>query len=206
LRRLDWRLPTAFVATAAALYVPYLGVGAKVFGFLGGYVAEEGFGGGNGIFLWQLLGSIAPLPKEAFAIYAPAAAAVLGVTALWLMLRKPSEHADLAAAMVLAVMFVILVSPHYPWYFAWLIPFLAVYPVIGVIYLTCAALYLNLSAWPPTLVDGLLIYGVALLLLAVELFVRRRWGTELMRMLPLKNVDPVNRSRIGLNLTRKEAP
>jgi hypothetical protein len=198
LKRLDWRLPTAFLATAAALYLPYLGVGAKVFGFLGGYVAEEGFGGGNGIFLWQLLGTIVPLPKEAFVFYAPAAAVILGITALGLMLQKPSEHADLAAAMVLAVLFVILVSPHYPWYFAWLIPFLAVYPVIGVIYLSCAALYLNLSEWPPTVVDGLLIYGVALLLLAVELVVRRHWGTELIRMASVRNVDPVNRSRIGL--------
>src|SRR5262249_34137861 len=30
-RRWDWRLPTAFIATIAVLYLPYVGAGAKVF-------------------------------------------------------------------------------------------------------------------------------------------------------------------------------
>ena len=54
-RRWDWRLPVAFVATIAVLYLPYTGAGPKVLGFLGRYVSEEGFEQGSGIFLWQLL-------------------------------------------------------------------------------------------------------------------------------------------------------
>ena len=181
-KRWDWRLPAAFLGTAALLYLPYLSVGTKVFGFLGGYVAEEGFKGGNGLFLWQLLGGLVPLPDNAVAYYLPMAAAVMGALALVLVLRSRTERADLAAAMTLGVTFLFLLSPHYPWYFAWIIPFLCFYPVVGVLYLTCAALYLNLSDWPPTVLDGLIVYGAALVLLAVELFVRRRYfGKETSR-------------------------
>src|SRR5262249_53911501 len=52
-KRWDWRLPAAFVATLAVLYLPYLGAGAKVLGFLGSYASEEGIDRGAGVFLWQ---------------------------------------------------------------------------------------------------------------------------------------------------------
>lgn len=171
-KRWDWRLPAAFLATAAILYLPYLGAGSKVFGFFGGYVAEEGFSDGSGFFLWQLLTAAAPLHVHAFAIYLPAATVIMAAMALILMLRSPTERSDLAAAMWLGVTFLVLVSPHYPWYFAWIIPFLCFYPVIGVGYLTCAALYLNLSDWPPSVRVGLVIYGVTLMLLAGQFLVR----------------------------------
>ena len=64
-KRWDWRLPVAFIATVAVLYLPYVGAGAKVLGFLGQYFAEEGIARGSGIFLWQLLGAIVPLPARA---------------------------------------------------------------------------------------------------------------------------------------------
>jgi alpha-1,6-mannosyltransferase len=171
-RRWDWRLPAAFLATAAILYLPYLGVGSKVFGFLGGYVAEEGFSDGSGIFLWQLLGAVAPVHEHAFAIYLTTAAVIMATTALILMLRSPNERSDLAAAMWLGVTFLVLVSPHYPWYFAWLIPFFCVYRVIGVGYLTCAVLYLNLSDWPPNVRVGLGIYLITFALLVGQFLVR----------------------------------
>jgi alpha-1,6-mannosyltransferase len=171
-RRWDWRLPAGFAATLVLLYLPYLGAGTKVFGFLGGYVAEEGFAQGSGIFLWQLAGSLLPLPPDAFTFYFPLAAVVmaaLGFVVLW----RRSPQADLAAAMLLAVTFMVLFSPHYPWYFAWLIPFVCVYPLASVIYLTCAASYLHIANWPPSLPVGLLLYGGFALILTGELAIRR---------------------------------
>jgi alpha-1,6-mannosyltransferase len=171
-RRWDWRLPAGFAATLALLYLPYLSAGTKVFGFLGGYVAEEGFAQGSGIFLWQLAGSVLPLPPDAFAFYFPLAAVVmagLGLAVLW----RRSPQADLAAAMMLAVTFMVLFSPHYPWYFAWLIPFVCVHPLAGVIYLTCAASYLHIANWPPSLPVGLLLYGGFALILMGQLAIRR---------------------------------
>ena len=173
-RRWDWRLPAAFAATIALVYLPYLGAGTKVFGFLGGYVAEEGLEQGGGIFLWQLAGTVLNLPEHAFAFYFPLAALAMGALGLAVVWLRREARADLAAAMVLAIAFLILFSPHYPWYFAWLIPLTCIYPRASAIYLTCAVGYLHVSNnWPPGLVDGLVIYGGFALLLLAELAIKR---------------------------------
>jgi alpha-1,6-mannosyltransferase len=177
-KRWDWRLPIAFVATIAVLYLPYIGVGAKVFGFLGSYLSEEGLDRGSGVFLWQLIGAIVPLPQQAFSFYVAAAAMVMAALALFVVMRARRPDADLAGAMLLAVAFTILVSPHYAWYFAWLVPFLCFYPVIGVIYLTCACSYLYFAHWPPTLSEGLPIYMPCILILITEFVLRRRRKAE----------------------------
>jgi alpha-1,6-mannosyltransferase len=177
-KRWDWRLPVAFVATIAVLYLPYIGVGAKVFGFLGSYISEEGLDRGAGIFLWQLLEAILPLPPQAFAGYVVAAATVMALLALFVVMRDRRAEADLAGAMLLAVAFTLLLSPHYAWYFAWLVPFLCFYPVVGVIYLTCASSYLYFAQWPPTLADGLPIYGPCILILVAEFALRHRRRAE----------------------------
>jgi alpha-1,6-mannosyltransferase len=172
-QRWDWRLPVAFVATVAVLYLPYIGAGAKVFGFLGQYVAEERLEQGAGIFLWLLLGAVMPLPSNAFSYYFPAAAAIMIALALALLMRERKPGADLWGAMVLAATFLILFSPHYAWYFAWLVPFLCFYPSVAVVYLTCAANWHYIGHWPPHLSDGLLLYGVFFLILMAELLIRR---------------------------------
>ena len=177
-KRWDWRLPIAFAVTIVALYLPYIGIGAKVFGFLGGYISEEGLDRGSGIFLWQLIGAIVPLPQQAFAFYLLAAAAVLAVLALFVVMRASSAQADLAGAMRLAVASTLLISPHYAWYFAWLVPFLCFYPVVGVIYLTCACALLYLAQWPPTLLESAAIYLPCIVILIVEFALRHRRKAE----------------------------
>lgn len=172
-RRWDWRLPVAFAATVVVLYLPYLGAGRKVFGFLGEYVAEQGFERGWGIYLWSLAGSLVALPDQAFAIYFPAAAAILAALALFVVLRRRSSGADLAGAMTLAVAFMVLFSPHHAWYFAWLVPFLCIHPLAAVIYLTCAATTIYMTGWPPNLGGGTVLYGPFSVLLAAELLLRR---------------------------------
>jgi alpha-1,6-mannosyltransferase len=173
-KRWDWRLPTAFVATVAILYLPYIGAGSKVLGFLGQYLHEEGFAQGSGIFLWQLIGAIVPLNPNAFPFYLVAAAVVMAALALFVFMREGKPGADLAGAMLLAVAFTFLFPPHYSWYFAWLVPFLCFYPVVGIIYLTCACNSLYFAHWPPTVSEGLVIYGPSLLMLIAEFAVRRR--------------------------------
>ncbi len=46
-RRWDWKMPLAATATICLGYLPYLGAGAGVFGFLSGYANEEGMGRGR---------------------------------------------------------------------------------------------------------------------------------------------------------------
>jgi len=54
----DWRVPLAIAATILACYLPYLGAGAGVFGFLGqGYLSEEGFTNGSSREIRRLAGS-----------------------------------------------------------------------------------------------------------------------------------------------------
>jgi alpha-1,6-mannosyltransferase len=159
------------------LYLPYIGAGTKVFGFLGQYLSEEGFDRGTGIFLWQLLGS--PFNGHALTLYFPLAALVMVGLALFVLARERGLGTDLAGALLLATAFTILSSPHYPWYFAWLVPFLCFYPSAAVIYLTCAASFLYLAHWPPSLSDGLVMYGpFAAILIAEFAFRRRRTAGE----------------------------
>jgi alpha-1,6-mannosyltransferase len=176
-KRWDWRLPVAFLATVTVLYLPYAGAGAKVFGFLGEYLSEEGFDEGSGIFLWQLVSAIVPLPEQAFVFYPVIAAAIMAVLAVGVLMRA-EPGADLAGAMLLATAFLILLSPHYPWYFAWLVPFLCFYPVVGVVYLTCAAGILYFARSPPTLWEALPIYGPCILILVAEFALRSRRKPE----------------------------
>ena len=184
-KRWDWRFPLAFVATVAVLYLPYVGAGTQVFGFLGHYVTEEGFDRGAGVFFWQLLGAIVPLSSRSFVFYVAAAVLLLAVLAVLVVMRNRKPGADLAGAMLLAVTFTLVFSPHYAWYFAWLVPFLCFYPVIGVVYLTCACSYLYFAHWPPTLSEGLPIYGPCILILIAEFVLRGR------RKLEARHADPI---------------
>jgi alpha-1,6-mannosyltransferase len=172
-RRWDWRLPVAFFLTVIVLYLPYLGAGSKLIGFLPQYVSEEGIEQGSGIFLWLALGAVVPLPAEAFSYYFPVAAAIMAALALAFVLRARRSGVDLFAAMVLGVVFTLLFSPHYPWYFVWLIPFICFHPSVAVIYLTCASGWLYFAHYPPTLADGLVIYGGFAVVLVAEFFIRR---------------------------------
>ena len=53
-RRWDWKMPATVAAVVAGGYAVYAGVGMKVFGFAGGYVAEEGMDSGSRYFLFDL--------------------------------------------------------------------------------------------------------------------------------------------------------
>ena len=140
-RRWDWKMPLAAVATVIIAYLPFIGAGTAVLGFLAGYLHEEGLQNGTGFFLWNLARSVAPLERVGPALYLALAAAAL----LLLAVRSlyTSEGRYLASAMTLAVAAMVLLSPHYPWYFAWIVPFICFTPRPSVLYLTvaCPLLY-----------------------------------------------------------------
>jgi alpha-1,6-mannosyltransferase len=184
-RRFDWRMPAAFAATATLLYAPYLGAGSKVFGYLLGYAAEERLSNGDAVFGIALLRRIGLPGSSAALVYGALAAMVLG----WLTLkalsastsendeainasherqrsRDPASLPALAGALATATM--VLLSPHYPWYFVWLVPFIAIKPRASLIWLTVAAFALYVTDWPLTLEQGLFIYAPYLALLMLE--------------------------------------
>jgi hypothetical protein len=140
-RRWDWKMPLAAAITAMVAYAPFLGAGNAVLGFLPGYLQEEGLRSGAGFFLWSLANSAAPLEHVGPALYLALAAAALmalGVRSLF-----ATEDRYLAAAVTLAVATTVLLSPHYPWYFLWMVPLVCLAPRPSALYLTlaCPLLY-----------------------------------------------------------------
>jgi alpha-1,6-mannosyltransferase len=150
-RRGDWRLPGAALVTIVLGYVPYLSVGLGVFGFLSGYVAEEGLASGRGFYLWALLRHAAPRLGTSDLPYVVFACGLLGSLALYVVLSRGDGDDDAGWAAVLALASMVLLSPHYPWYFCWTITFLCFVPRLSVQYLTVASVLLYLPEGGPDL-------------------------------------------------------
>jgi hypothetical protein len=141
-RKGGWAMPIAFAAAVIAAYIPYRDAGWQVFGFLPGYAVEEGFAGGAGFYLLGLMRLAIPaFPAWLYIGFAAALLAALGLAVLLTPTLFPREF---AAAAALATAFMLLLSPHYPWYFAWLIPFACLVPWRSLLWLTGASLLLYL--------------------------------------------------------------
>lgn len=138
-RRWDWKLPCAALATVVLGYLPYLSGGRAVFGFLGGYVSEEGLVSGRGFYLWALLRRAIPSLGPSDLPYIVFAGGVLASLALYVILSPKDDDAEIAWASTLAFAFLVLLSPHYAWYFCWAIPFLCFVSRLSVRYLTVAS-------------------------------------------------------------------
>ena len=173
-RRWDWRLPLAGAITIVVLYLPYIGAGKKVFGFLSGYSSEEGLQDGSGLYLWLLLKHLAPVvPQAAVVLYMPLAALTLAILGLVVLFRRREHGADLAGAFLLVTAFTVLTSPHFPWYLAWLVPFLCFMPCWPVIWLTGSATLMYIAGWPPSFAAGSFFYLPFFALLVADVTIRR---------------------------------
>jgi alpha-1,6-mannosyltransferase len=174
-RRGDWRLPVALLVAVMALYLPYLSAGRAMLGFLPSYVQEEGLSSGNGFFLLGALGSIARVPSWGSAAYVIVGLSVLAGAALVIIWRRNAASVPMKSVLLLLVLFTVLVSPHFAWYFTWLVPLLCFTPSWALIYLTGASPLLYGKIWSPDslLLDAAL-YLPFILILSVE-------GTRLLR-------------------------
>jgi len=176
-RRWDWRLPAAFVVTVVVCYLPYLSVGAGVLGYLGGgYEGEQGYLSGSGFFLVSLLHHLG-LPAPGGLAFAVLAAFVLAVMALAIAFRAKTRDADPVVFLPLAAAFLLLVSPHYAWYFAFLLPLLTRAPYAPLLYVTLASFIFYL---PPIkdfddfFTAGLWLYGGCAIVALADFAVRTR--------------------------------
>jgi alpha-1,6-mannosyltransferase len=150
-KRWNWKMPLAFAITIVIAYLPYLSVGPqRTLGFLFGYARERGMESGEQFFLLSAIRRLPfgfHIPPSAFIVFA---VLILGGLAVW-MLRKQqrANESYIVNGLVMAATFLVLVAPHFPWYFAWLIPFLCFIPSIPVFYLTLSSflLYLTWIYW-----------------------------------------------------------
>jgi hypothetical protein len=151
-----WRLAAVAVVTVLVLYGLYSGVGWRVFGFLGGYGAEEGLDNGSGIWLLAGLSRLMPLPMLAAGWYFAGLAVLLaGLGAWYAFVRRPDDAVAICgAAGVMMAVLTFGISPHYPWYFAWLAVPCVLAPNPAVLWLATAPVLIYLDtygdrfAWP----------------------------------------------------------
>ena len=172
-RRWDWRMPAAFAMTVLLLYAPYLGVGSGVFGFASGYAAEEGLRDGSGIWILSLLKAFGHLPDHPLLYFVPFVAVVLMATGLWVLFSAGRDKAvRIEQLTLIAGAFTVCVSPHDPWYFTWLVPFLCFRISASILWLTAACTLMYAMPEPTGLAAQSLIYlpflGIVMLQVALK--------------------------------------
>ncbi len=138
----------AFAATVVLAYAPYLSARDKLFGFLGEYVSEEGFvGSGARYFALDMIRKLVPIPTSAFLIVA---GICFVIAAAWWCLKPKRSAVDVALVATSVIgLYLILTTPRYAWYYAWMIPFLCLIRRLSWLYLTCASVLLYLVWYTP---------------------------------------------------------
>ncbi len=168
-QRSKWKMLAIFAAVIAIGYACYTSVGTAVFGFLPAFAQEEGLDSGNRYFLLTLLNRTLHLTMPPAAYVALCAIIMIGLC-LWALHLGSHPDAFIFSGLLIATMLNVFYSPHYPWYFLWLLPYLAIVPWRPALYLVTASTYLfgtNLGApGEPLYHLNLLLYsGFAFMLL-----------------------------------------
>jgi hypothetical protein len=156
--RCDWRWPAGLVAVIVAAYLPYLGVGSRVLGFLPAYLGEENLTSGGGFWILELIRHAIPVPVV---VYLAVAATVMSGLAIGALCRPADPVAGLPWAMALGTAAVFFASPHYAWYFVWLVALLCVAPWWPAFWptLTAVLLYWDPQTGHIPIWVGITIYG-----------------------------------------------
>jgi hypothetical protein len=87
--------------------------------------------------------------------------------------RRGGEISFLRNGLIIASVFMLLLAPHFSWYFAWLIPFLCFVPSVSVFYLTLASFLLYLT-WLGDSPDRVLVLKALIFVPFLILNLRRR--------------------------------
>jgi len=196
-RRGEYKMPATAAAVIAIGYASYASVGLRVFGFLGGYVQEEGMATGSRYFLLEQAQHLPGLHNLSTTIYMVFVAAVFAAllfwcwkisaptqtaastTALLQSFRLPTDAAFLLPAFAMALALMLLFSPHYPWYLAWLLPFLTLIPNLTVMAYICAFFYMCTTALatgsgPTQFLLNQIVYGQLCVAVCLEAAARLR--------------------------------
>ena len=167
-RRWDWKMPLVVLAVGALSYAPYLSVGTDVLGFLTrGYLNEEHLDTGSDAWPLAAIRYFTGPFHGDFVIYLAISALIIGAMALRAADREPrTSGTALADVNRLLLVFLLLLSPNYPWYFLALTPFVALVGGAPVWAATLGALLLQEEvAWDaqtPILIRKSILYGMVL--------------------------------------------
>ena len=154
-------MPLTVFSLATVSYACYASAGKLVFGFLGGYVQEEGMQTGTRYFFLQLIQRLPGLMHTSAGLYLVLILVPFSGLAFWSWkagdpdsnrhntqfwtrtFHLPEQAAFLPGALFLAFAMMLAFSPHYPWYLAWLIPFGVLLPNIPVFAYALGLFYLS---------------------------------------------------------------
>jgi hypothetical protein len=180
-----WRTALAAGAVVIALYALYASVGLRVFGFLGGYAGEEGLSGSAGQTVpgpWPLavIADLVDLPAWAGPAYLLGAACVLGGLG-WRIAFRHDGATMLRDAATLAFATMLLLTPHYAWYYVWLAALATLAPSAALIWLSAAPVLLYPDPFADRAAWTALIYVPAILLAANDM--RRRAAAPVMSVI-----------------------
>jgi hypothetical protein len=164
--------------TATRLYLPYLSAGWGVFGFIPGYIQEEGLATGSGFWLLKVIYRVTGLLDGGRWFYLLASAGILlalSLRAAFQIDRSPEATVVTLAWLTFAFLF--LLSPDYPWYFLPLVAFLPLSPRAAPWTLaTCSFILYNAIKGDWTLPFSRredVLYGATLIALAFDLWSNR---------------------------------
>ncbi len=159
-----------------SLYLPYIGVGKKVAGFLPQYFEnpDQSFNLGLKAYLEKLLPGVNPLVWTGFF------AAIIVCAAGLIWIRRKDTCATLRFSYYLTALLIVLTaSSLQPWYLMWIIPFLALFPSPAWFYLSFAVCLSYLAYAPGQFPPGWewvrnVEYGPFFVLLAAQVLVARK--------------------------------
>ena len=171
-----WRPVLAGSAVIAALYGLYASAGGHVLGFLPAYGSEEGYDTGTGFWLLAGLSRIVALPPYAAPGYVACVGAAFVLLALWIACgqeRRPDAVVLYRDTAILAGFVTAALSPHYPWYYAWLALPCVVSPVPAVVWLSAAPVLLYVDPFDDRFAWAALVFVPAIALAAWSALQRR---------------------------------
>ena len=172
-RRGDFKMPATVAVVVAFAYAAYSSVGPLVFGFLDGYVKEEGMVTGTRYFLLELAQRIPGLHGLTTTAYFLFCAAIFAAILWWCWQVANQQGSDdtrlatnqgapcpaaadigshsssaafLRPAFTLAAALMFLFSPHYAWYILWLVPFFTLMPNLPILTYLLGFFYLYTTA------------------------------------------------------------
>ena len=162
-KRWNLRMPAAFVATITILYLPYLlHSNSSVIGFLPEYASEEGYVIGRQFYLLNVSNQLLHLIKVGLTIPLSLFVgftlfAILGIS-VWAQQRKrdgclvKDAPEYLLSGLAFSCAAAVLISSNYPWYYAWIIPFLCFVDFSPALLLTLAVpvLYRSIIEYRPS--------------------------------------------------------
>lgn len=174
-RRITVRMIALCVGIIALGYALYASAGARVIGFLPGFTHEEGLDSGDRYFFLAWTHRYLHAPFWPY-IYIAGSALIVVAFAFWGVARCREPKQTLALALAMSIITTLLFSPHYPWYFIWILPFAVMLRYLPAIVLTLEATYWFATslALPGEKMFRMneYMYGIFFVALLADLFVR----------------------------------